>query len=207
MNSIKIKLFYFYLSNKNNNNSGFINIYYLVGFLLIIFAALSLLLPSLVTQTCGCRGTREASQYISSINKAQGAYRTENTSFATDFDALALGILSGGNVDSQSSEYYIYTITEAKEDYALIQATPKTKKLNPYVGAIFRYQNLNNLSVTADIICKPKKFLEKRSINPADIVFKNGEFKCPEGTFNLQRCSESIDYDSQSSTVVCSESN
>jgi len=213
MNSTKIKLIYYYLQNKNNKNRGFIDIYLLLVFLLIGFIGAAIMLPSFLNQTCGCRGTIEVQQNISSINKAQAAYRTENITFATDLDSLALGNLSGGNIDFRSSKYYTYII-KATTDYALVQAIPKAipddSSANEYksggdlkvsVGGVFKYINSDNLAVTVEIICQADS--PTKIINPSDILLENQEigeitdfdgillkpgkkeFQCPEGSERL----------------------
>ncbi len=159
-------------------------------------------LPSLLNCGCGLRPQSQATQNISSVNKAQMAYRTENTSFADNFDDLALGNLVGDNIDSESSKYYTYIITTT-EDRALIQAIPKDipkdipedsssqeknqyesgENLEVYIGGIFRYINSDDLAVTVEIICGAENVGEV--IDPAEIVLKDGELQCPEGSERL----------------------
>ncbi len=151
--TLKARLIQHLLAKKNDK--GFTLVELLVVVIIIgILSAIAL--PSLLNQSNKAKES-EAAQYISNVNKAQGAYRTENTQFADNFNKLALGNLKDGTnagTDDTSSKYYTYVIQNTDSDRAEINATIKDTALKAFAGAIVRYTNSENLSVTTDVTCK-----------------------------------------------------
>jgi len=172
---------YYILRNENKKNGGFINIYYLIIFFLLIgfigFFVKSIFFPS---RRCGC-GVSEAVQSISSINKQQVLQITESGEFTDKFDTLALGNLQGDNIDFESSKYYIYIIT-IWEDRALVQVIPKKEDFKAYMGGVKIFKDSNDRLTTREVICKADKAGE--SINPSSINFEAEDpvSPCPKGS-------------------------
>ncbi len=118
--------------------------------LLVVIAIVGILsaiaLPSMLGQASKAKEV-QAKTTIASVNSAQNAFRTENTSFAPDIDTLALGVPT-------DTANYVFDVV-GKADTATITATPKDSALNGYVGGVVRYSNEGN-SAIATIVCKTK---------------------------------------------------
>jgi type IV pilus assembly protein PilA len=104
--------------NKKKADQGFTLVELLVVIVIIgILAAVAL--PNFLSQTTKAK-TSGAKQAIAVVNRAQVAYRTDNSAFATDFDTLALGNIT--NTKNSSADYK-YTMT-ATADLATMKADP-----------------------------------------------------------------------------------
>jgi type IV pilus assembly protein PilA len=104
--------------NKKQADKGFTLVELLVVIVIIgILAAVAL--PNFLSQTTKAK-TSGAKQAIAVVNRAQVAYRTDNSSFATNFDVLALGNITD---TKNSSADYVYAMTGAV-DLATMTATP-----------------------------------------------------------------------------------
>ncbi|MBW4620926.1 MAG: type IV pilin-like G/H family protein [Cyanosarcina radialis HA8281-LM2] len=108
-------------------------------------------MPTVIGEAAGGKQS-EAKQNISSVNRAQTAYRAEKSSFANTFDELALGILSGSS--SAETPNYSYQIVTANADLTIATVTAKDATLKSYAGAVVRYQNSANQSVMTSVICE-----------------------------------------------------
>ncbi|MBE9235984.1 prepilin-type N-terminal cleavage/methylation domain-containing protein [Anabaena aphanizomenioides LEGE 00250] len=87
--TIKAKLMQ-HLLIKNHDNAGFTIIELLIVFILIgILSAIAL--PSFLSQAAKAQQS-EAKTYVGAFNRAQQAYRMENSAFAGDIETLQLGI-------------------------------------------------------------------------------------------------------------------
>ncbi len=184
--TLKARLIQHLLAKKNDK--GFTLVELLVVVIIIgILSAIAL--PSLLNQSNKAKES-EAAQYISNVNKAQGAYRTENTQFADNFNKLALGNLKDGTnagTDDTSSKYYTYVIptSASPSDRAEIDATIKDTALKSFAGAIVRYTNSENLSVTTDVTCKGD--VPGADVDPASITIDGtttADAYCPTGSTN-----------------------
>ncbi|MGL4618730.1 MAG: type IV pilin-like G/H family protein [Chroococcidiopsis sp.] len=130
---------------KASPSKGFTLIELLV--VIIIIGVLSAIaLPSFLGATARAKQS-EAKTTISSVNAAQSAYRSENSSFATDMDSLALGL-------PEKSANYSFGIN-AQADKATIVATSTDTALKGYSGGAVRYEN-NGSSAISTIICEAK---------------------------------------------------
>jgi hypothetical protein len=96
----------------------------------------------------------EAQTNVASINRSQMAYRFEKNRFATTFDQLAIGNLTGKSRAQTSN--YSYKLF-GRKDRAYVTAAAKTKGLKSYVGATFLYRNSQKQSVMSRIICETEK--------------------------------------------------
>lgn len=183
--TLKARLIQHLLAKKNDK--GFTLVELLVVVIIIgILSAIAL--PSLLNQSNKAKES-EASQYVSNVNKAQGAYRTENTQFADNFAKLALGNLkdnaAGSGIDDKSSKYYTYTVQNTGADRAEIATTIKDTALKGFAGAIVRYNNAENLAVTTDVTCKadvPGADVDPTGINIDDATAADAY--CPAASTN-----------------------
>src|SRR4028118_1381781 len=101
-----LKVKYLQFLNKKNQDQGFTLIELLVVIIIIgILAAIAL--PNFLNQSAKAKQS-EAKQNVAVVNRTQAAYRTENTTFATSFDVLAIGSLTGGaNATTANYSYAI----------------------------------------------------------------------------------------------------
>ncbi len=134
----------------------------------------------------------ESIQIIDSINRGQALRVREGKSLAKDFEILANPtLLSNTNIDSESSEYYIYFFTTT-EDRVLVQAIPKQTNIRgTYIraalGGIMIFKNSDKELTIREIICKVH--LAGEIISPRLINFEAEDLKsqCPKGSKNLSR--------------------
>jgi type IV pilus assembly protein PilA len=137
--------------NQKKDDEGFTLVELLVVIMVIgILGAIAL--PNFLNQDVKAKQS-EAKQNIALVNKAQNAYRAENSTFANSFDALALGSITGGATGSTVN--YIYAIT-GNIDNATILGTTTDTALKGYAGASNRYNNSASQSVIGTVICEVK---------------------------------------------------
>jgi type IV pilus assembly protein PilA len=135
--------------NSNRGERGFTLIELLVVIIILgILAAIAI--PNFLNQDVKAKQT-EAKQNIALVNKTQNSYRAENSNFASSFDVLAIGSVTGGNTGSTSN--YTYTISGGV-DTATVTATPLDKALKSYSGADTRFSNAANQSVIGTVLCE-----------------------------------------------------
>lgn len=130
---------------KKKQDQGFTLIELLVVIIIIgILSAIAL--PSFLNQSAKAKQS-EAKNTISSVNSAQTAYRTENSSFADNMDILALGLPT-------STSNYTYTITRSDADQVVITAANTDSALKNYSGGNAKYQDANSQTAIAAVICE-----------------------------------------------------
>ena len=136
--------------NRKQSEKGFTLVELLVV-IIIIGILTAIALPNFLNQTAKGKQT-EAKQNVNLINKTQNAFRLENSSFATSFDVLAVGSLSGA-AGTANTSIYTYTLAGAT-DTATITAAPKDAALKGYGGGGVRTNNASNQSVIGFVACE-----------------------------------------------------
>lgn len=135
--------------NHTKKDPGFTLVELLVVIVIIgILGAIAL--PNFLNQDVKAKQT-EAKQNIALINKTQGSYRAENSNFATSFDVLGVGSVTGGATGNTSN--YNYAIAGGT-DSATVIASPTDLALKSYAGANTRFSNSASQSVIATVLCE-----------------------------------------------------
>lgn len=138
-----------HLNNHKRDAKGFTLIELLVVIIITsILAAIAL--PNFLNQDVKAKQT-EAKQNIALVNKTQNSFRAENSSFASSFDVLGIGSVTGSATGQTST--YNYTIAGAT-DTATIIASPKDAALKAFSGASTRYSNNASQSVIGNVLCE-----------------------------------------------------
>ena len=136
--------------NRKQSEKGFTLVELLVVIIIIgILAAIAL--PNFLNQGAKAKQT-EAKQNIGLINRSQTAFRSENQAFASSFDILGIGTLTG-STGAASTSNYSYTLTGGTDSTTTI-ATARDGALKAYSGGNGRFTNSASQSTIASVLCE-----------------------------------------------------
>jgi type IV pilus assembly protein PilA len=140
--------------NKKKGEKGFTLVELLVV-IVIIGILTAIALPSFLNQTAKAKQA-EAKQKISSILKTQQSFRTENPTFATAIDDLALGKLEGAS----TAPVYTYSLSGGTATEVGALATTTDVSVKSYSGLV-AIKNVvssdgTNNKVWNSVICEAK---------------------------------------------------
>lgn len=133
-----------HMIGRKNAEKGFTLIELLVVIIIIgILAAIAL--PSFLNQAAKAKQS-EAKNYVGSINRAQQAYRIENSSFANAISSLELGLSNTTN--------YTYALAGDGLKGTATAAPSDANSLKSYTGGVFIQTSGANTGQTAAIMCE-----------------------------------------------------
>ncbi|PZV03645.1 MAG: pesticin [Leptolyngbya sp.] len=148
---------------------GFTLIELLVVIIIIgILAAIAL--PSFLNQANKARQS-EAKTYVGSVNRAQQAYRLENTEFAPDITTLGIGIV-------EDTTYYGYAVTAAGEGGTYTDGTSKDVGVKSYQGIVQLKQPAGEDATSVAVLCEA----EEAGTDPIDAPTTNFDSAEPTTT-------------------------
>ncbi len=122
--------------------------------LLVVIVIIGILtavaLPNFMSQSAKAKQS-EAKQSISAINRAQTYRRSYASTFAANFEELAIGTMTG--TSSFNTASYIYVMNGAVES-GTAYATSRDSALKSYSAAVLHYNNTENLPTIASGMCE-----------------------------------------------------
>jgi type IV pilus assembly protein PilA len=147
---MSLKLQTKFLRHLSYDTKGFTLVELLVVIIIIgILAAIAL--PNFLSQGAKAKQT-DAKQNIGLINRAQSAYRVENNTFATTFDVLSTGVLSGNT--KATTNNYTYNLVGTQDSTTITATSTDDTALKAYSGGVFRFTNSQKQSIFSGIICE-----------------------------------------------------
>jgi type IV pilus assembly protein PilA len=165
--------------NSHKQDTGFTLIELMV--VIIIIGVLTAIgLPYFLSRAANAKQS-EAQKSVSSINRTQIAYRSQNKKFSDSFDKLAIGTLSGNNIANTTN--YLYEIV-ADSSTSLIKAQAKDELLRGYYGATLQYVNDANFVTISSVICEAE---EPGTDAPGVAAFGLSAPECPNRYIGLSR--------------------
>lgn len=174
MNGFKTKLIQYYLAKgRAKKNKGFTLLELLI--IVIVLGILSAIaIPSLLGQVAKAKET-EAKQNIATFNKYQQIYYLEKSRFTDNFNALAMGNLSGST--NSETKYYNYQLEQFDANVRIkIRAIPKELNLREYKGGIRRDVSAIGIPVIITLACRNNDIgVSNLSISIVDGTCNNGE--------------------------------
>lgn len=148
---IELKAKFIQHLNRKHHEKGFTLIELLVVIIIIgILGAIAI--PNFLNQDVKAKQS-EAKQNINIINKTQNSFRAENNTFATSFDALAIGTVTGSTTGNTTN--YSYTLSGATDSSTVI-ASPLDTALKGYSGGAVRFSNGASQNVIGTVLCEMK---------------------------------------------------
>jgi type IV pilus assembly protein PilA len=149
--------------NSKKSEKGFTLVELLVVIIIIgILAAIAL--PNFLSQGAKAKQT-EAKQNVGLVNRVQTAYRSENAGFATSFDILATGTLSGAQNSTTTS--YTYDLVGTQDSQTITAKSTADTALKAYSGGTVRFTNAQNQSVVSSLICEANTPGTAAAVTPA----------------------------------------
>lgn len=118
----------------------------------------------------------EAKQYVSSMLRAQQAYRIEKPTFTNSLQELALEI-------KPETTNYSYKIVPQpdKSKSVMVTAQPKISGLNSYTGAVFAIKKGADVT-TVTAICESNLSTNRPPAMPAPPKDEKSLVQCPSGS-------------------------
>ena len=151
----------------------------MVVIVLILLFLVALVLPSFLNQSSKAKQV-EAKQYVASMNKAQQAFFTKKTSFASNISDLGIGIKS-------ETINYKYQISKFLNNSVVVAvAQPQVSGIKGYVGIVFATNiNIKLPGVTTSAFLCELSQASTSLPNLSTIISKNPKgdivVQCPSG--------------------------
>jgi len=170
-----------YILNKNQERGfddiALIIVMFILGVLAVIF--LPVLISSFMNQANKGKQA-EAKQYVSSVNKAQMAYYTENNTFVTENTPAGWGSLAVG-IKTQTANYK-YSLSPIGEYGVNVFAIPLHSDIKGYTGVVGLVAPVAGADKTSQAtVCEAKYAGE---VPMPGIVDSSNGVQCPGNNFN-----------------------